>query len=265
MQHKEGARLQRRNILGVHIDNCDQEQAGLLLSRFLSETPQAFHQVCTVNPEFVMEARRNPAFKSTLNRADLCTPDGIGIILAGKLLRRPFRGRATGVGMVDQLGALSAKGCYSLYLLGAAPGVAEEAAAALQQKHPGATIAGAYAGSPRNEDWPEIRDRLWATRPDVLLVAFGAPRQDLWIAAHSVELPPSVKVAMGVGGVFDYLSGRVLLAPRLIRQLGLEWLFRLVMQPRRWRRILRVLVFGLFVLSERVRAGRSGSKKSAQA
>ena len=192
--------MQRRNILGVYIDNCDQEDAGMLLSRFLDETPPALHQVCTVNPEFVMEARRNPIFKGTLNRAALCTPDGVGIILAGKLLRRPFRGRATGVGMVDQLGALSAKGGYSLYLLGAAPGVAEKAAAALQQKHPGATIAGTYSGSPRNEDWPEIRERLWATRPDVLLVAFGAPRQDLWIAEHSIELPPSVKVAMGVGG-----------------------------------------------------------------
>jgi N-acetylglucosaminyldiphosphoundecaprenol N-acetyl-beta-D-mannosaminyltransferase len=259
MPDEQGARLQRRNILGVYIDNCDQEDAGMLLSRFLGETPPAFHQVCTVNPEFVMEARRNPVFKGTLNRAALCTPDGVGIILAGKLLRRPFRGRATGVGMVDQLGALSAKGGYSLYLLGAAPGVAEKAAAALQQKHPGATIAGTYAGSPRNEDWPEIRERLWEARPDVLLVAFGAPRQDLWIAAHSIELPPSVKVAMGVGGVFDYLSGRVLLAPALVRRLGLEWLFRLIMQPWRWKRILQVLVFGLLVLWQMIRGSGSYS------
>jgi N-acetylglucosaminyldiphosphoundecaprenol N-acetyl-beta-D-mannosaminyltransferase len=236
----------------------------LLLSRFLDETPSSFHQVCTVNPEFVMEARRNSTFKGILSRAALCTPDGVGIILAGKLLRRPFRGRATGVGMVDQLGALSAKDGYTLYLLGAASGVAEEAGVAIQQKHPGAIIAGAYAGSPHNEDWPAIRERLWAVRPDVLLVAFGAPRQDLWIAAHSIELPPSVKVAMGVGGVFDYLSGRVVLAPGLIRRLGLEWLFRLAMQPWRWKRILRVLAFGMLVLWQAITGGRSESEKSAR-
>jgi N-acetylglucosaminyldiphosphoundecaprenol N-acetyl-beta-D-mannosaminyltransferase len=240
--------LQRRNILGVYINNCDQAHAGTLLSRFLEQTPPAFHQVCTVNPEFVMEARRNPTFRRVLDRASLCTPDGVGIILAGKLLRRPFRGRATGVGIVDQLAALSAAGGYSLYLLGAAPGVAEKAAAALQQKHPGVTIAGTYSGSPHNNDWPHIRERLWATRPDILLVAFGAPKQDLWIAAHSIELPPSIKLAMGVGGVFDYLSGRVQLAPALIRRLGLEWLFRLIMQPWRWKRILQVLAFGFLVL-----------------
>jgi N-acetylglucosaminyldiphosphoundecaprenol N-acetyl-beta-D-mannosaminyltransferase len=99
----------------------------------------------------------------------------------------------------------------------------------------------------------------------VLLVAFGAPRQDLWIAEHGKELPPSVKVAMGVGGVFDYLSGRVLLAPALVRRLGLEWLFRLIMQPWRWKRILQVLVFGLLVLWQAIRGTGSESKERAQA
>jgi N-acetylglucosaminyldiphosphoundecaprenol N-acetyl-beta-D-mannosaminyltransferase len=247
-----GRGVRRRNILGVLIDDCDEACAARMLSAFLREQPARLHQVCTVNPEFVMEARANPAFRDVLRNADLRTPDGAGIILAGKLLRRPFRGRATGVSMVDRLGAISAQEGYSLYLLGAAPGVAEAAAAVLQKRHPGARIVGTFAGSPAGDDWPAIRERLWATRPDVLLVAYGAPKQDLWIAAHRDDLPPGVKVAMGVGGVFDYLSGRVRLAPAWIRRIGLEWLFRLAMQPWRWRRILRVLAFAVLVIWTRI-------------
>lgn len=239
--------MYRRNILGVLIDDCDEEQAAAKMADFLAETPSDLHHVCTVNPEFVMEARSNPAFRRVLSGADLCTPDGVGIILAGKLLRRPFKGRATGVALVNRLAELSAKKGYSLYLLGAAPGVAEEAAAVLQEKYPGVTVAGTFAGSPNDADWPEISGRLEATKPDVLLVAYGAPKQDLWIATHRGEMPESIKLAMGVGGVFDYLSGRVLLAPPLIRRIGLEWLFRLAMQPWRWRRILRVFRFALLV------------------
>ncbi len=244
--------MRRRNILGVWIDDCDGERAARAVAAFLREQPAHLHHVCTVNPEFVMEARANPTFKSVLSSADLCTPDGVGIILAGKLLRRPFRGRATGVGLVHHVAALSAREGYTLYLLGAGPNVAEEAAAAIQAKHPGARVAGTFAGSPGDGDWPAIRERLWATRPDVLLVAYGAPKQDLWIAEHRHDLPDSIKLAMGVGGVFDYLSGRVKLAPWWMRRVGLEWLFRLVMQPWRWRRILRVFEFALLVLWTRL-------------
>jgi N-acetylglucosaminyldiphosphoundecaprenol N-acetyl-beta-D-mannosaminyltransferase len=231
----------------VLIDDCDEELAASKLAGFLDEQPPRVHHVCTINPEFVMEARSNPTFRSVLTGADLCTPDGVGIILAGKLLGRPFKGRATGVALVHRLGVLSAKQGYSLYLLGAAPGVAEEAAAFLQAKYPGVRIAGTFAGSPDDKSWPDISDRLIATQPDVLLVAYGAPKQDTWIASHRDDLPGNIKVAMGVGGVFDYLSGKVQLAPAIIRRIGLEWLFRLIMQPWRWRRILRVFEFALLV------------------
>jgi N-acetylglucosaminyldiphosphoundecaprenol N-acetyl-beta-D-mannosaminyltransferase len=255
--------VRRRKILGVWIDDCDEEGAAEMVSAFLREQPGRLHQVCTVNPEFVMEARANPAFRSVLQEADLCTPDGVGIILAGRLLGRPFKGRATGVGLVHRLGALSARDGYSLYLLGAGEGVAEEAAAVLQARYPGARIAGTFAGSPEEEGWPDIRERMWATRPDVLLVAYGAPKQELWIAAHRGEMPESVKVAMGVGGVFDYLSGRVKLAPTWMRRIGLEWLFRLAMQPWRWRRILRVWVFGLLVVRSKFRGIWIGTRRNA--
>ncbi|HEX9990801.1 MAG TPA: WecB/TagA/CpsF family glycosyltransferase [Chloroflexia bacterium] len=238
----------RVNILGVRIHNCDEAGAVQAIEGFLREQPARLHQVCTVNPEFVMEARRNPAFRDLLNRVDLATPDGVGIVAAARLLGTPVKGRATGVALVDRLARLSAEEGYSLFLLGAAPGVAEEAADALRRRYPRVRIAGTYAGSPQEEDLPDILGRLASAQPDVLMVAYGAPRQDMWIREHRDVLPPSIKVAMGVGGVFDYLSGRAPLAPRIVRRAGLEWLYRLATQPWRWRRILRVFAFAALAL-----------------
>jgi N-acetylglucosaminyldiphosphoundecaprenol N-acetyl-beta-D-mannosaminyltransferase len=238
--------------LGVGIHNCDEAGAVEAIEGFLREQPSHLHQVCTVNPEFVMEARRNPVFLRLINGADLATPDGAGIIAAGKLLRRPFKGRATGVALVGHLAEISAREGYSLFLLGAAPGVAAEAASAMQSRYPAVKIAGTYAGSPRDEEWPTILARLQATNPDILLVAYGAPKQDLWIDAHRAEMPGSIKLAMGVGGVFNYLSGRAPLAPSFVRRAGLEWLYRLITQPWRWRRILRVFAFGALVVRQAI-------------
>ncbi len=242
--------MRRVNILGVWVHDCDLDAAMQVIERFIQQEPARLHQVCTVNPEFVMEARRNPEFRALLNTADLATPDGVGIVLAARLLGTPLRGRATGVAIVERLARLSAKHGFSVFLLGAAPGVAEQAARTLCRRFPGVRITGTYAGSPRDEHLPDILARLRSAAPDVLLVAYGAPRQDLWIRRHRDQLPASIKLAVGVGGVFDYLSGRAPLAPPLMRRLGLEWLYRLIRQPWRWRRILRVFAFGALALME---------------
>lgn len=242
--------MRKVSILDVGVHDCDEEGAVEAIERFLAEEPARVHQICTVNPEFIMEARRNRAFRRLLNSVDLATPDGVGIIVAARLLGTPLKGRATGVRLVERLAKLSAEQGYNLYLLGAAPGVAREAAAELGRRYPGVRITGAFAGSPAIEDWAEISGRLREARPDALLVAYGAPRQDLWIDAHRDAFPGSIRVAMGVGGVFDYLSGRVPLAPPLMRRAGLEWLYRMVRQPWRWRRILRVFAFGLLAARE---------------
>jgi N-acetylglucosaminyldiphosphoundecaprenol N-acetyl-beta-D-mannosaminyltransferase len=244
---------ERVNILGVGVHNCDEHDAVAAIEEFLKERPARLHQVCTVNPEFVMEARRNRPFRDLLNRVDLATPDGAGIVAAARLLGKPVRGRATGVQLVEHLARISARDGYSLFLLGAQPGVADDAAQVLKQRYGDVRIAGTFPGSPKDEDWPEISSRLEQTQPDVLLVAYGAPKQDLWIDKHRHELPSSVIVAIGVGGVYDYLSGRAPLAPALVRRIGMEWLYRLVTQPWRWRRILRVFVFGGLVWVEVIR------------
>jgi N-acetylglucosaminyldiphosphoundecaprenol N-acetyl-beta-D-mannosaminyltransferase len=190
----------------------------------------------TVNPEFVMEARRNSAFRRVLAAADLATPDGFGLLLVARYRGTPLRGRVTGVALTERIAALAAERGWSVFLLGAAPGVAERAAAALERAHPNLRVAGYYAGSPRREDEPAIRARIAAAQPTVLLVAYGHPAQDLWIARNQLLL--RVPVAIGIGGALDYLAGEVRRAPAWIRRLGLEWLYRLIRQPRRWRRIL---------------------------
>jgi N-acetylglucosaminyldiphosphoundecaprenol N-acetyl-beta-D-mannosaminyltransferase len=246
--------FRRVNILGVRVHDCDETGAVRAIEGFLASPPDVgVRQVCTVNPEFVMEARRNRAFRTLINNADLATPDGVGIVMAARLLGTPLKGRATGVALVEQIARLSAAHGYGLFLLGAQPGVADEAGAELVRRYPSARIVGAYAGSPTDADFADIVSRLEAAQPDVLLVAFGAPRQDLWIRSHKHQFPGSVKVAMGVGGVYDYLSGRVPLAPPLVRRAGLEWLYRLAKQPWRWKRILRVFGFGLLAVWASVR------------
>jgi N-acetylglucosaminyldiphosphoundecaprenol N-acetyl-beta-D-mannosaminyltransferase len=212
----------------------------------------------TVNPEFVMAARRDPVFAAALRAADLATPDGVGIVLAGRLLGVPTGRRVTGVDLVEALAALSAREpACRLFLLGAASGVAAAAADRLRSRSPGARITGTLAGSPDAAAFAEIARRLAEARPSVLLVAFGHPAQDLWIAQHRERLAAhGILVAAGVGGAYDFLSGRVPRAPRPVRRIGLEWLYRLARQPWRWRRQLALPHFVLLVLRERVLRAR---------
>ncbi len=236
----------RISILGVGIHDVTEEEAVARVERFIRQGGP--HQVVTVNPEFVMEARRNPAFREVLAQADLAVPDGVGILWAGRLLGRPFRGRVPGVELALRLAERAAERGYRLFLLGAAPGVAEEAAARLRDRYPALTIAGTYAGSPDPAEEDEIGARIRAASPHILLVAYGAPRQDLWLKRNLPRL--SVAVGIGVGGTLDYLSGRVRRAPAWMRRYGLEWLYRLLRQPRRWRRMLSLPAFAALVLAE---------------
>lgn len=239
-------------ILGVRVDNLDLAQAVDRILAFVEEGRP--RQVVTLNPEFVMRAQHDAVFRAVLEGADLAVPDGVGLLLAARYLGTPLRGRATGVEITLTLAARAAERGLTLYLLGAQPGVAEEAAAQLGKRAPGLRIAGTYAGSPSLEEETEIVERIRKAAPDILLVAYGAPQQDLWIARNLERL--AVPVAIGVGGVFDYLSGRVPWAPASWRRLGLEWLYRLVHQPWRWRRMLALPRFTLAVLVSRLRGRR---------
>mgnify|MGYP000473092517 CR=1 FL=1 len=201
----------RRAILGVLVHDVTEDEAVALVERFIAEGGP--HQIVTVNPEFVMRARREAAFLETIQRADLAVPDGTGLILAGRLLGTPFRGRVPGVELVHRLAGLAAARGWRLFLLGAAPGVAEEAGRRLQAEHPGLQIAGTYAGSPDPSEDAAIARRVRAAAPHIILVAYGAPQQDLWLRRNLPTL--GVPVGIGVGGTLDYISGRVRRAPPL--------------------------------------------------
>ena len=242
-------------ILGVTIHSLTADEALARLEQLLDE--RSPHQVATVNPEFLVLARDDPAFRNALLQADLRLADGTCIVVASWLLGRPLPCRHPGVDLVVSLASIAARRSESIYLLGAGPGVAEQAAAVLVHRFPTLRLAGAEMGPAQGNHLPKegeeaLVGRIRASGASILLVAFGAPLQETWLARHKQAL--GVPIAIGVGGSFDVLSGRVPRAPRLMRHLGLEWLFRLVRMPWRWRRQLgRLPRFVALVLLQALR------------
>lgn len=207
------------------------------------------HQLVTVNPEFVMAAQSDAEFRHIINTSALALPDGVGVWWASRRLGRPLPERIPGVDLVERLAALSAERGYRVYFLGAMPGVADRAVEALCARYSKLAVAGTYAGSPRLEEEAAIVARVRAARPHILLVAYGAPAQDHWIARNLERL--KVPVCIGVGGSFDYIAGVRPRAPGWLRRVGLEWLHRLITQPWRWRRMLALPRFAWQVLWSR--------------
>ena len=239
------------SVLGIRVDRLSQRQVLDTLDTWVeqrraSDTTLPCQQVITVNPEFVMAAQQNALFRQCIREAALVTPDGMGIVWAMRYLHTPTPERVTGTDILVALAKRCADKGYRLYLLGAAPGVAEEAAHRLQMIAPALQIAGCYAGSPAPTEETAILERIAAAQADVVCVAYGAPAQDLWIYRNKARL--AAAVAMGVGGAYDFISGRKQRAPRIMQRVGLEWLFRLYHEPWRWRRMLVLPQFALLVL-----------------
>ena len=247
------------DILGVRVDDVTYAETLALLRQYVASREP--HYVVTPNPEFVMRARRDCAFRAALAGAALAVPDGGGLLLAARLWGRPFREQVRGTDLVYHLAAQGAREGQRWFLLGAAPGVAAEAGRRLAACYPGLRVAGSYAGSPRPEDDAATCGAVRAAGPvDVLLVAYGAPGQELWMARNVAAL--AVPVAIGVGGVFNYLAGRAPRAPRWVRDLGAEWLFRLLTQPWRWRRQLALPHFAARVAWEAARRRGWGARSA---
>lgn len=204
------------------------------------------HLVATVNPEFVMRAQGDREFARVLDSAALCLADGTGVVWAARRMGCTLAGPVAGADLVEPLAALCGRRGFRLFLLGAKPGVADELAAQLSEANPGLLVA-AYAGGPSPSFDVETLELVHAHKTDVLLVAFGAPAQELWIDRLKDRL--GVAVAVGVGGSFDYLTGRMPRAPVWMRRAGLEWLHRLGRQPWRVRRMAVLPVYALKVLS----------------
>jgi N-acetylglucosaminyldiphosphoundecaprenol N-acetyl-beta-D-mannosaminyltransferase len=243
----QDATIQGQSILGVRVDDVTYEEALERIER--SILSRSMCQIATVNVEFIMEARRNTAFRRVLTQAALCVPDGIGVLWAARRRGKPLRERVAGVDLVERIVSLGAARGWRVFFLGAAPGVAERTAGILARRYRGLIVAGCYAGSPRPEDEAAIVARVRVAEPDVLFVAYGAPSQDQWIARN--QALTGAAVAMGVGGSFDFLAGLAKRAPLWMQRFGLEWLYRLLRQPWRLRRQLVIPQFMLLVLMRR--------------
>lgn len=213
------------------------------IERFVDEG--GMHLVATVNPEFVMRAQKDPEFARILAGADMCLPDGMGVVWAARRMGCDQRAPVAGADMLPLLASMCERRGFRLFLLGAAPGVAAAVAERLRIANPRLDVA-AHSGAPEPSADAESLKLIREHGTQVLLVAYGAPKQEAWIDRLRARL--DVNVAMGVGGAFDYFSGRVPRAPEWMRGAGLEWLHRLVHQPWRARRMAVLPVYAVRVL-----------------
>ena len=224
----------RTDVLGVGFDNLTLEEA-VAEGAALVEAG-GFHYAVTPNPEFLLAARRNEPFRRALLNAHLVLPDGIGVVYSAKILGRPLRGKVPGIDFAQGLAAWMAGHGRRLFLLGAKPGVAERAAANLAAAYPGLTVCGAHDGY-FQDDGPVV-EAIRASAADVVFVCRGAPKQELWMAEHGPATGASLMI--GLGGALDVFAGVVERAPEGFQRLGLEWLYRLMKEPRRIGRMAKL-------------------------
>ena len=234
---------QRLEILGIGIDRIDSNEALRQIGQFIaSGTP---HQIVTANAEIIYQASKNEKMKNVINAAQMVTADGSGVVWASRQLGQPLAQRVTGIDLVNSICEQSAKDKWKIYILGSAPGVADTAANNIRDKFPGCNIVGTHHGYFNEQEEVQIIAELEQLQPDVLFVALGAPKQEYWIADHIQQL--NIPVAMGMGGSMDVLSGNVKRAPKWMQKMSLEWLYRLLIQPTRFKRVLALPKFMLAV------------------
>jgi N-acetylglucosaminyldiphosphoundecaprenol N-acetyl-beta-D-mannosaminyltransferase len=241
------SRPQRTEVLGVRVDCVTYDEALDWCVRSLES--EVNRQVVTLNPEFVMYAQRDADFRELVRETDLVVPDGAGIVWAASRQGTTDIERVTGIDLMRSLCDRAASIEVPVFLLGAAPGIAAQAAVVLQEQYPGLEVAGTAVGAPDPEQAPALCAQIRESGAGMLFVAFGCPAQDFWIQQYQEET--GALLAMGVGGSFDYISGAVPRAPGWLQRLNLEWLFRLVRQPWRWRRQRALISYVWRVLRER--------------
>lgn len=241
------AEAKRGSILGCAVDLCDYDGALERIQAMIRE--RGTHQVVTLNPEMVQYAQKDPVFMELINRADLITADGVSIVWAARKLGYNLPERVTGIDLAGRICAAAAETGWKVYLLGSAPGVAAAAAERLAETYPGFTAGGVHDGYFSAAEEEALLQELESRAVEVLLVGLGSPRQEFWIQQHRERL--RVPVAIGVGGSFDVWSGSKKRAPQWMISWRLEWLYRLLKEPTRFKRHLQLPVFVWQVLSAR--------------
>ncbi len=268
-----------QKILKVRFDYITLKQATETAIQWSQNSDQKY--ITTPNPEIVLEAQKNKKFLKILNKSDLNIADGTGILWASKFLkiteksskgmvllkwiisliltplfpsyiRTELPERVTGVDLMQNICKEASKTNIKIFLLGAADNVAEKTKEILEKKYKGVKIVGAYAGSPKENEEKEIREIVKDSAADILFIAYGAPAQEIWIH-RNLQKMPNIKVAIGIGGSFDFISGMRKRAPKWMQKIGIEWLYRLLQQPKRIIRIYRAIIkFPLKILKYRL-------------
>ncbi len=239
--------MKKAEILGVQFNVVNINEATDRAKTFLNS--DSCNTIVTPNPEIVENARNNPSLKNALDNANLVVADGIGIIYASKILSLDLKERVTGIDLMNSIINLASKEGKSIYLLGAKPQVAKMASEKLVEKYDTLTVSGYRDGYFKEEDEEEIIEEINALQTDILFVALGCPKQELFMEKYRDRL--TAKIAMGVGGSFDVLAGTVKRAPKFYQKLGLEWLYRAVKEPKRFVRLLSIPKFLVAVFKSR--------------
>lgn len=234
------------DVLGIEFDHTTKAKTVNTLKKHLKENKKTF--IVTANPEIVMHAQRDPQYKKILQSADYIMPDGIGIVMGAKLLKKPLPERIPGFDLMKDLLNIANEEHCRVFFLGAREDVLNKAIANVKHSYPGIQIAGGHHGF-FNENDPEIATMVKEANPDMVFVALGFPRQERWISQNFHLFDKGI--FMGVGGSFDVLSGTVKRAPELWRKLNIEWLYRLIKQPQRLKRMAFLPLFILKVLRSR--------------
>lgn len=228
---------ERIKILDIPFDHLTESEA---LAFVLKKMQEKTTFVTTPNPEMLLEARKNLAFKKVLQETDLNIADGIGIIWASKMNQTPLPQRVTGVDLMQAI-CKKVPASSKIFLLGAAEGIAEKVKDKLQSVRADLQVVGTYSGSADQNEEKNICNRIQLSGADIIFVAFGAPKQELWIARNLQHLK-NLKLVMGVGGAFDFIAGKRKRAPVWIQKLWLEWLYRLIQEPKRIKRIYNATI-----------------------
>ncbi|WP_130870287.1 WecB/TagA/CpsF family glycosyltransferase [Intestinimonas massiliensis (ex Afouda et al. 2020)] len=236
----------RTDVLGVGFDNLTLEEAAAAGAALVEA--DGFHYAVTPNPEFILAARKDPDFSRVLGKADLVLADGVGVIHSARILGRPLKGRVPGIEFAQRLIAWMAAHGKRLFLLGAKPGVAELAAANLKDKYPGLIVCGTHDGYFK-EDGPVV-EAIRQAAADVVFVCLGAPKQEFWMAKNG---PASgAHLMVGLGGSLDVFAGVVERAPEGFQKLGMEWLYRLMKEPKRIGRMAKLPLVLVYALGSRI-------------
>jgi len=245
---ESGEFMEKINIHGVYINNITMQEAVEKIREWLGA--DSINAVYTPNSEIIMQAQRDPELKSILNNAGMLIPDGAGVVLASKILRTPLKEKVSGIDLVKNLFKTFSGKNVGFYILGGRPGVAEIAAVNIMEEYGKVKIKGYHNGyfSPEEED--RIVDLINQSGADILLVGMGAPKQEFWIHRNMYRL--SCKVCIGVGGSIDIFAGKASLAPETIRRLGFEWLYRLIREPRRYKRMMDLPRFIVLTIKKRI-------------